>query len=150
MSAKAPVSAKVIVLVSDQEDANHWEITVLDSAEDSERLLETLLERGTDRDSIRVFTGAAISMQVTYKPVVAFAGERQDWTGTDEGGEAQGDLPLAQAVAVPLDLRAADIPAPNGTGAPVRFSSLFRPVGDPPAFCGAGDVEDPIEELTPA
>ncbi len=150
MSAKAPVSAKVIVLVSDQEDANHWEITVLDSAEDAERLLETLLERGADHDSIRVFTGAAISMQVTYKPVVAFAGERQDWTATDEGGEAQGDLALAQAVAVPVDLRAADIPAPDGAEAPVRFSSLFRPVGDPPAFRGAGDVEDPIEELTAA
>lgn len=49
---------KVIVLVADPGDPKHGEIVVLDTTAEAERLVETFLEAGYERERIRVFAGA--------------------------------------------------------------------------------------------
>jgi len=135
-----PMSTNVIVLVSDQEDANHWEITALESTDAAERLVERCLERGVDPHAIRVFTGAELSMKVAYKPVVAFD------DALVARPEPDGDLADPQG-----DRRAVETTAADGylTKGAAKMSSLFRPVGEPPPLPKAeGEAADRSEELT--
>jgi hypothetical protein len=73
---EAVVSAKVIVLVKDRDDSNYGKMTVLDDMVRAERLLETLLEAGFQRDRIQVFHGDQVELWITYKPAVTLRGER--------------------------------------------------------------------------
>jgi hypothetical protein len=69
------MSDKVIVLVRDRDDSKYGEMSVLDDVTKAERLLETLLEAGFQRDRIKVFYGDRMELQVTYKPAVTLASE---------------------------------------------------------------------------
>ena len=63
---------KFVLVVSDEKDDTHREIWVLDSAHETERLVENLLEAGFDQERIRVWVGSEAEFRTTYRPVVGF------------------------------------------------------------------------------
>jgi hypothetical protein len=79
---------KIIVLVSDEDDSKHGEISVLDDPHKAERLVETLLEAGFNQNRIRVFNGRLSDFEVSHRPVVALVDE----------GNAGKPQPVAKAV----------------------------------------------------
>jgi len=72
---------KFVLVVSDETDERHGEISVLDTAQKAERLVETLLEAGFEQNRIRVFTGSEAEFVTTYRPVVSLADETNQTTG---------------------------------------------------------------------
>src|SRR3990170_2391253 len=72
------MTAKVIVFVADRGDQRFGEVSVFDSSGEAERLLETLLEAGCDRQLIRVFSGAEMEARVSHRPVVALVSGDQE------------------------------------------------------------------------
>ena len=69
------MSTKMIVLVDDKETEGSSEITVVDTAEQAERLVETLLEAGYAAQRVRIFAGIENEVVTTYRPVVSFVAE---------------------------------------------------------------------------
>ncbi len=61
--------SKAIVLVADRDDAKYGEITVVDDLRKAERLVETLLEAGFDRERIQVFVGNSLGMLPPFPTV---------------------------------------------------------------------------------
>ncbi len=128
------MSEKIIVLVSDRGDSKHGEVSVLDDHQKAERLVETLLEAGFERERIRVFSGRASEFEISHRPVVALMAEGEE-------GEPQVRHEAAVEEAAPVavtaeaepqaeaDAEASDeeaVAAGAEIAAPVRFSSLFR------------------------
>jgi hypothetical protein len=54
------------------------EIIVLDEIRKAESVVEALLEAGFEQERVRVFTGAEINIQVTYRPLVVLASDLAD------------------------------------------------------------------------
>ncbi len=131
---------KVIVMVSDLDDASHGEINILDGPEQAAHFVETLLESGFEQERVRVFGGDELQMQVHQRPVVSLISDargRKEEAPKDEEEEATATAPQARpqqeqvaasktaaasAKAV-MDEVAAQPFVRNG----VRFSSQFRP-----------------------
>src|SRR3990172_5847725 len=81
------MSTKMIVLVGDKEIEGSTEITVVDTAEQAERLVETLLEAGYAAARVRIFAATENGFATTYRPVVSFLAE--DDTPAAEGAPRQ-------------------------------------------------------------
>jgi len=69
------MSTKMIVLADDKESEGRAEITVVDTAEQAERLVETLLEAGYAAQGVRIFAATQNEFVTTYRPVVSFVAE---------------------------------------------------------------------------
>jgi len=69
------MTAKIDLLVSDSNDSTFGEIIVLDEIRKAESTIEALLEVGFEQERVRVFSGAEINIQVTYRPVVVLASD---------------------------------------------------------------------------
>lgn len=69
------MSTKMIVLVDDKETEGSTEITVVDTAEQAERLVETVLEAGYAAQRVRIFAATQNEFVTTYRPVVSFVAE---------------------------------------------------------------------------
>ena len=74
------MSDRFVLLVSDENDRKHGEISVLDTAHETERLVQTLLEAGFEQERIRVYTGSEAEFATTYRPVVSLADEADQTT----------------------------------------------------------------------
>ena len=85
------MTSKVIVFVADGGDQRFGEVSVFDSSGEAERLLETLLEAGYDRQRIRVFSGAEMEARVSQRPVVALVTGDQEEVSESESPEALAD-----------------------------------------------------------
>ena len=130
---------RVIVMVSDLDDASHGEINVLDGPEQAARFVETLLESGFDQERVRVFGGDELQMQVHQRPVVSLIsnvrGRREE--APPEEGEQAAPVPPATpqheqvAAATLMSDRARtvmeEVAAQPFVRNGVRFSSQFRP-----------------------
>ncbi len=114
------MSEEFVLVVSDESDGKQGEISVLDTAHETERLVETLLESGIDQNRIRVFAGAEAEFETIYRPVVSLF---------DESNEtAELDRPVSDK---------AGVKAHSGNGRSrdsVRPSSLFRSARDDDAM----------------
>jgi hypothetical protein len=114
------MSEEFVLVVSDESDGKHGEISVLDTAHEAEHLVETLLESGIDQNRIRVFAGAEAEFETVYRPVVSLF---------DEANEtAELDRPVSDK---------AGVKAHSGNGhsrGSVRPSSLFRSARDDDAI----------------
>lgn len=86
------MSIKMIVLVDDKETEGSTEITVVDTAEQAERLVETLLEAGYAAQRVRIFAATQNEFVTTYRPVVSFVAE-------DETPAAENARPQTPAAA---------------------------------------------------
>ena len=114
------MSEEFVLVVSDESDGKQGEISVLDTAHVTERLVETLLESGIDQNRIRVFAGAESEYETTYRPVVNLF---------DKSNET---ADLARPVSDKAGVRAhSDNGRSRGS---VRPSSLFRSTRDDDAI----------------
>jgi hypothetical protein len=122
---------KVIVMVSDLDDASHGEINVLDGPEQAARFVETLLESGLEQERVRVFGGDELQMQVQQRPVVSLISNARGWKEEAPREEEEEEAPVPQDRPQPEQVAASktvidEVAQPfvrNG----VRFSSQFRP-----------------------
>ena len=126
------MSDKFVLVVSDEKDDKRGEVSVLDSAHETERLVETLLEAGFDQERIRVLAGSEAEFLTTYRPVVGlFDGPNESAEGT---GHAELDRPVSdkaglEATEVRAEAEREAVKAHSGNGrsrGSVRPSSLFR------------------------
>ena len=85
------MTAKVIVFVADRGDQRFGEVSVFDSSGEAERLLETLLDAGYDRQRIRVFSGAEMEARVSHRPVVALVSGDQEEVSESGAPDALAD-----------------------------------------------------------
>ena len=119
------MAEKFVLVVSEEKDGKHGEISELDTAQETERLVETLLEAGFEQDRIRVFAGAEAEFVTSYRPVA---------TLTDEANQTTEEAHLANNQAQPevvegrAQAEGRPVEATSGNGRSV--SSLFRSARD--------------------
>jgi hypothetical protein len=121
---------KVIVMVSDLDDASHGEINVLDGPEQAAHFVETLLESGFEQERVRVFGGDELQMQVHQRPVVSLISDargRTEEAPKDEEDDAAAPAPQARPQPEQMAARAQTVAAQPFERNGVRFSSQFRP-----------------------
>ncbi len=129
----------IIVLVSDEDDSKHGEISILDDPQKAERLVEALLEAGLDESRIRVFNGTSSEFQISHRPVVALVdGSSEGMRRSPEESksrEGKAEEPAADVAVTqspnqePPDdemTEEEEAPASAEVADTVRFSSLFR------------------------
>ncbi len=109
------MSTKVIVMVSDRDNAKRGEITVADSPRTAAHLVETLLEAGFQQGQIKLYSGEEAEMRISSRPIVALV----DGSSTPTAREAVEPDETAE--------KSADEEATPFVKNGVRFSSLFRP-----------------------
>jgi len=130
------MSGKIIVLVSDLDDASHGEVNLMESPDQAAHFVETLLESGFEQERIRVFGGEEMAMQVHHRPVVSLMNStgrgRKEEPLQEEAPQSQEEQEAEEVrVAAPARARtleyqevaAAEPFVRNG----VRFSSMFKP-----------------------
>ena len=109
------MSDKFVLVVSDEKDGKHGEISVLDSAHETQRLVETLLEAGIEQDRIRVLEGSQAEFVTVYRPVVNLIDEANQTAERDRPASDQAEPEVVEAG------------SGNGRGrGGHRNSSLFR------------------------
>ena len=109
------MSTKVIVMVSDRDNAKRGEITVTDNPRMAAHLVETLLETGFQQEQIKLYSGDETEMRVSSRPVVALVDNCLTPTARESVEPYEAATESADEEATPF--------VKNG----VRFSSLFRP-----------------------
>ena len=119
------MSDKFVLVVSDENDRKRGEISVPDTAQETERLVETLLEAGFDQERIRVFTGSEAEFVTTYRPVVSLADEANR---TTEPARSASEHVEPESTETEAETEAAAVGAHGGNGSSV--SSLFRSARD--------------------
>ncbi len=119
------MSDKFVMVVSDKSDGKHGEISVLNSAREVERLVETLLEAGFDQERIRVFTGSEAEFATTYRPVVSLADEANQTAEPRRPARNHGE-PEATDINAEAEVEAVEAHSGNGSS----MSSLFRSARD--------------------
>ena len=92
------MTTKFIVLVADRDDPKHGEIVVVDTTAEAERLVETLLEAGFDRERVRVFTGAEMEAQVSQRPKVELVERGLDEPAPADDSPAEEEVQPAEAL----------------------------------------------------
>ncbi len=126
------MSTKVIVMVSDRDNAKRGEITVADNPRTAAHLVETLLEAGFQQGQIKLYSGEEAEMRISSRPIVALVDGSSTPTARESVEPDETARESADEEATPF--------VKNG----VRFSSLVRPVdldavndGRAPALRGA-------------
>ncbi len=126
------MSTKVIVMVSDGDNAKRGEITVADDPRTAAHLVETLLQAGFQQEQIKLYSGDETEMRISSRPIVALV----DGSSTPP---ARKPVESDETARESADEEATPF-VKNG----VRFSSLFRPTnlealkdGRAPALRGA-------------
>ena len=109
------MSTKVIVMVSDRDNAKRGEITVADNPRTAAHLVETLLEAGFQQEQIKLYSGNETEMRISSRPIVALV----DGSSTPTARESVESYETAE--------ESADEEATPFVKNGVRFSSLFRP-----------------------
>jgi hypothetical protein len=124
------MAEEFVLVVSDESDGKQGEISVLDTAHETERLVETLLESGIDQNRIRVLAGAEAEFETIYRPVVSFFDEPNETAELDRPVSDKAGL---EATEVRAEAEREAVSAHGGDGrsrGSVRPSSLFRSARD--------------------
>ena len=124
------MSDKTIVVVYDERDKKHGEVTVLEDAAGAAHHVESLLESGIGQDRIRIYTGNEMEMKVSHRPVVALVGgdipeqyRKKSGDASDDNDEADTEQALPRAKS---ELKGAEANAAPDVKDGVRLSPLFR------------------------
>ncbi len=115
------MSDRFVLVVSDENDRKHGEISVLDTAHETERLVETLLEAGFDQERIRVLTGSEAEFVTTYRPVVSLADEANQTTNPARSASDPVE-PESTEIEAETEAEAGEVHSGNVSS----VSSLFR------------------------
>jgi hypothetical protein len=67
------MTGKFLLMVSDDEEGDRGEVVMLDTAQETERKIASLMAAGVDGKRIRVFTGGQTGLTITHRPVVRLA-----------------------------------------------------------------------------
>lgn len=135
------MSDRIIILVSDLDDASHGEVNILESPVQAAHFVETLLESGFEQERVRIFGGDELQMQVRHRPVVSLldSNPTKDGRGRKEDlvqeatPQSQVDEEQEEAVrAAPAPRVARSLEYQEVAEEPfvqngVRFSSMFKP-----------------------
>ncbi len=128
------MSEEFLLVVSDESDGKHGEISVLETAHEVERLMETLLESGIDQHRIRVFAGAESEFETIYRPVVNLFDEASETAELDRPVRDNAGLEATEVRAV-AELETVQAHSGNGRSrSSVRPSSIFRSARDDDAI----------------
>jgi len=92
------MTTKFIVLVADRGDPKHGEIVVVDTTAEAERLVETLLDAGFDRERVRVFSGTEMEAQVSQRPKVELVERGLDEPAPADDSPAEEEVQPAEAM----------------------------------------------------
>ncbi len=111
------MSTKVIVMVSDRDNAKRGEITVVDNPRTAVHLVETLLEAGFQQEQINLYSGDEAEMRISSRPIVALVDDSSTPTPTTR----------ESVESYATTTKSADEEATPFVKNGVRFSSLFRP-----------------------
>ncbi len=124
------MSDKFVLVVSDDKDGKHGEISVLDTAHETERLVETLVEAGFEQDRIRVFTGSQAEFVTVYRPVVNLINEANQTAARDLPVSHQAEPEVveagAEAMREPVEMLRGD----GNARAESRLPSVFAKEGE--------------------
>jgi hypothetical protein len=129
------MSDQVLVIVTDDDNPNYADITILNSRLKAAGLVEALLEEGFEQSRIRVFEGRETVMQVRHRPVVSFVSDDEDSQSADnKNGAAKSSS--RKEVKSPgqngrNEVESLESPGQNAEAEPyqqdgVRFSEAFR------------------------
>ena len=116
---------KFVLVVSDETDERHGEISVLDTAQKAERLVETLLEAGFEQNRIRMFAGSEAEFETVYRPVVSLTDEANQ---TTEPARPASDHLEPEASEIEAETEGEAVEAHSGNAS--SMSSLFRSARD--------------------
>lgn len=116
---------KFVLVVSDETDERHGEISVLDTAQKAERLVETLLEAGFEQNRIRMFAGSEAEFETVYRPVVSLTDEANQTTGP---ARPASDHLEPEASEIEAETEGEAVEAHSGNAS--SMSSLFRSARD--------------------
>ncbi len=122
---EAEMVDKFVLVVSDEKDDRLGEISVLDSAQKAERLVETLLEAGFEQNRIRVFAGSEAEFETIYRPVVNLTDEANQTTGP---ARPASDHLEPDATEIEAETEGEAVQARSGNAS--SMSSLFRSARD--------------------
>ena len=92
------MTTRLIVLVADRGDPKHGEIVVVDTTAEAERLVETLLDAGFDRERVRVFSGTEMEAQVSQRPKVELVEMGLDEPAPADDPPAEEEVQPAEAL----------------------------------------------------
>ncbi len=92
------MTTRFIVLVADRGDPKHGEIVVVDTTAEAERLVETLLDAGFDRERVRVFSGTEMEAQVSQRPKVELVEMGLDEPAPADDSPAEEEVQPAEAL----------------------------------------------------
>ena len=119
------MSDKFVLVVSDESDRKHGEISVLNTAHEAERLVETLLEAGFDQERIWLLMGSEAEFAITSRPMVSLADEANQ---TTEPARPASDHVEPEAAEIEAETEGEAVAAHSGNGS--SMSSLFRSARD--------------------
>ncbi len=124
------MSDKFVLVVSNEKDSKHGEISVLDTAHETERLVETLLEAGFEQDRIRVFAGSQAEFVTVYRPVVNLINEANQTAVRDRPASDQAEPEVVEvggeAKREPVEMHRGD----GNARAESRLSLVFAKDGE--------------------
>lgn len=136
------MSDKIIVLVSDLDDASHGEVNILEGPDQAAHFVETLLESGFEQERVRIFGGDELQMQVHHRPVVSLLtpnpaqngrGRKEELVQSEAAPVPQVEererevARAAQAPRAARNLEYQEVAAEPFVQNGVRFSSMFKP-----------------------
>lgn len=135
------MSGRIIVLVSDLDDASHGEVNIMESPDQAAHFVETLLESGFEQERVRIFGGDEMQMQVHHRPVVSLLNPNPTQNGRGRKEDLQKEAaPQPQveeeeqevvratpAPRVARSLEYQEVAAEPFVQNGVRFSSMFKP-----------------------
>ena len=113
------MTTRFIVLVADRGDPKHGEIVVVDTTAEAERLVETLLDAGFDRERVRVFSGTEMEAQVSQRPKVELVEMGLDEPAPADNPPAEEEVQPAEALS-----GAPGVEQENQYGSSLPFRSL--------------------------
>jgi hypothetical protein len=120
------MTTKIIVLVADRGDPKHGELVVLDTTAEAERLVETFLEAGLERERIRVFAGDEMEAQISRRPRVELVSMHQDVFALPPDSAEEQEVQPAEALS---EAHGAEQEPKNGSSP--LFSSLRTRPAEP-------------------
>ena len=115
------MTTRFIVLVADRGDPKHGEIVVVDTTAEAERLVETLLDAGFDRERVRVFSGTEMEAQVSQRPKMELVEMGLDEPAPADDSPAEEEAKPAEALS---GAPGVEQESQNGSSFPLRSSPL--------------------------